>query len=307
MNGAFAWILAHPTLEDLHLSSINIPRDTTAALNPRPRTPLKRLTLDEANVTLDGLRGVMSIPIALEYLYIEQAHPPGEKYNRLATRDAQAFIDIISLQKHSLETFTYICNESTLSPRVPWTHIRQETDLSMFEVLRQLSISGCNHSYMMTWCARCKAPPRLQRLTVDELVYIDVVINEDLPPNEPPIFIKEVMAATPHLKQLDLVGTSDDFDLSAPWMVRPREATAVDGIVRPVLYGEREPENVLMYVNDQQGFRVANMDDWLPPEDETSEDDDFAFGDVLGGTGDEEEDDEEETSEEEDVDDDDEE
>ena len=70
MEREYTWILAHPTLEDLHFSSINLPHDVSGAVHPSSNSPLKRLTLDEANVTLDGLRSVLSFPRALECLYI---------------------------------------------------------------------------------------------------------------------------------------------------------------------------------------------------------------------------------------------
>ncbi len=71
MERGYAWILAHPPLEDLHLSSVNLTHDVLGVVvYPNFSTPLKRLTLDETNVTLDGLRSVLSFPTALQYLYI---------------------------------------------------------------------------------------------------------------------------------------------------------------------------------------------------------------------------------------------
>jgi hypothetical protein len=68
-NGDWALLFSHPTLIELYLSSVNVAEDTGANL-PDVRTPLKRLTLDEANVTYAGLCAVLSKPRALEYLYI---------------------------------------------------------------------------------------------------------------------------------------------------------------------------------------------------------------------------------------------
>ncbi|KAK4949085.1 hypothetical protein LTR10_012458 [Elasticomyces elasticus] len=326
MQQEYGGILAHPTLEDLHISSINIPKDVVAYLPKDLRSPLKRLTLDEANVTLAGLRAVLSIPEALEYLYIgenrysphERLFPPGQKYNRLPTRNTQGLMDAVGRQKHSLQSLTYICNEITLNPSYIQSTNAPALDLTMFEALRELSVSGSSHSHMLSWCAAAKAPPRLQRLTIDELVFIDVVMEGGLLPGQPPAFIKEAIKAVPQLKQLDIVGTNENFDLSAPWLVQPRDATDVAGrylearkcvlrvlrpptntrIVRPILYGEQEQENVLMYVNDQQGFRVGlHPDDWLQSEIDSSGDEE----DDTDTTSDE--DDEDESSDDEDGDD----
>jgi len=66
----YAAIFIHPTIEELHLSSINLPKDCTDHLPDEIKTPLKRLTLDEANITFNGLRGVLALPRALEEIYI---------------------------------------------------------------------------------------------------------------------------------------------------------------------------------------------------------------------------------------------
>lgn len=68
-----AELFAHPTLLELHISSINLPKHATDNLPPGLKTPLKRLTLDETNVTFEGLRGVLALPEALEYLYIGES------------------------------------------------------------------------------------------------------------------------------------------------------------------------------------------------------------------------------------------
>jgi hypothetical protein len=66
----FSAILVHPTIEHLHLSSINVPSSATEGLPTDVHTPLKHLILDEANVTFSGLRGMLAIPKALEHLYV---------------------------------------------------------------------------------------------------------------------------------------------------------------------------------------------------------------------------------------------
>ncbi|KAK0248698.1 hypothetical protein LTS16_013610 [Friedmanniomyces endolithicus] len=284
MDRGYAWILAHPTLEDLHLSSINLIRDFSKAVAyPRFSTPLKRLTLDETNVTLDGLRSVLSFPKALQYLYVgenryshaEQAFPPQQRYNCLPMRDVQALMEVLRLQKHSLQSLTYISNETSLGQQGLSPRTQMDTDFSMFEVLHEMSLSGCNEAAMSTWCAQNKGPPCLQKLTVDEYVYIDVEVWEGAPSDPPHRFFKDIMSAAPQLKRLDVIGTCT-FDLTLLPVSGFRNATAIAGqylaqkgciarflrgpsrgrIVRPVLYGEVEPANILMYVNDEDGFRV---------------------------------------------------
>ncbi|KAK0289207.1 hypothetical protein LTR54_014574 [Friedmanniomyces endolithicus] len=330
MERGYAWILAHPTLEDLHLSSINLIRDVSrAVVYPGFSTPLKRLTLDETNVTVDGLRSVLSFPKALQYLYIgenryshaEQAFPPKQSYNCLPMRDVQALMEVLRLQKHSLQSLTYISNETFLGQQGLGPRTQIDTDFSMFEALHEMSLSGCNEAVMSTWCAQNKGPPCLQKLTVDEYVYIDVEVYKGAPSDQPHRFFKDVMKAAPQLKQLDIIGTCA-FDLSLPPMSGFRNATAIAGqylaqkgcivrflrgpsrgrIVRPVLYGEEEPANILMYVNDQDGFRVAER--LVSPDymDDMGSDEELSWNALGTGissdeeeTGDEDEMDDEET------------
>ncbi|KAK0366597.1 hypothetical protein LTR02_007678 [Friedmanniomyces endolithicus] len=301
MERGYAWILAHPPLEDLHLSSVNLTHDVLGVVvYPNFSTPLKRLTLDETNVTLDGLRSVLSFPTALQYLYIEQAFPPNQSYNCLAMRDVKAFMEVLRSQKHSLQSFTYISNETSLGPESPGSHTQMDVDFSMFEALHEMSLSGCNEAIMSTWCARNKGPPCLQKLTVDEYVYMDVSAYEGALSDQPHRFFKDIMEAAPHLKQLDMIGTCA-FDLSLPPISGFRNATAVAGqylaqkgcvarflrvpsrgrIVRPVLYGEVEPANILMYVNDEDGFRVAERLVYPDYMDDIGSDEELSW-DALG-------------------------
>ncbi|KAK1079375.1 hypothetical protein LTR33_006444 [Friedmanniomyces endolithicus] len=326
MEREYTWILAHPTLEDLHLSSINLPHDVSGAVHPSSNSPLKRLTLEEANVTLDGLRSVLSFPRALECLYIgenryshiEQAFPRGQRYNCLAIRDVEAFMKILRLQKHSLQSFTYISNEISLGAQGPGPRKQIDVDFSMFEALRKMSLSGCHERTMLTWCAQNKGPPCLEELTVDEYVLCDVLVDEEPPANQPHGFFKELTEAAPRLGQFDVTVTSS-FDFSVPPMVHAREAAAVAGqylaekgcvscfwrgpnrrrIVRPVLFGEVEPENFLMYVNDEDGFRVAAKPLSLGNMDGSNEHDGEVDGEASEDVSDESEDDDEMSSDEE--------
>ena len=65
-----ASIFALPALQDLHISSANILASSTSLIPSTFRSSLKRLTLDECNLTMDGLKNLMAVPAALEYLYI---------------------------------------------------------------------------------------------------------------------------------------------------------------------------------------------------------------------------------------------
>lgn len=69
VTGHYSAIFAHPTLLDLTLSSANILEDTSKDLQGI-KTPLKRLVLDECNLSIEGLQGILSLPRALETLYI---------------------------------------------------------------------------------------------------------------------------------------------------------------------------------------------------------------------------------------------
>ena len=73
VKGAYGAIFAHPTVRELTLSSANLRDDVTERVKTGTRTPLRRLTLDECNVSFGALREILLLPVALEYLFLGMA------------------------------------------------------------------------------------------------------------------------------------------------------------------------------------------------------------------------------------------
>lgn len=65
-------LFTHPTLEELTLSCANIQGTMLGGYQDSEHTPLRSLTLIECNFDCEGLRKVLSIPSALEYLHLGQ-------------------------------------------------------------------------------------------------------------------------------------------------------------------------------------------------------------------------------------------
>lgn len=67
----FRALFCNLSVEELTISCATVP-DTLVDLAKKIdfRTPMKRLTLIECNVTHDGLQGILRMPKALEYLYL---------------------------------------------------------------------------------------------------------------------------------------------------------------------------------------------------------------------------------------------
>lgn len=69
-------LFAHPSVQDLTMSCVNIYEAYTERILAMPRTPLKRLTLIECNIGLEALDNLLSLPRALEHLYLGKRSPP---------------------------------------------------------------------------------------------------------------------------------------------------------------------------------------------------------------------------------------
>lgn len=84
------------------------------------RTPLKTLILDECNICCEGLRALLSLPNALETLYLgenchnmhhfEHSIPLGS--NLLFFRKPKEMLRALEQQKHSLKSLTYLTPSS---------------------------------------------------------------------------------------------------------------------------------------------------------------------------------------------------
>lgn len=63
-------IFLHPTLRQLHISCVSIVNVEDFTRQGQHSTPLQHLTLEECNITHEGLAGILSFPMALETLHL---------------------------------------------------------------------------------------------------------------------------------------------------------------------------------------------------------------------------------------------
>ncbi|KAH9845699.1 hypothetical protein Tdes44962_MAKER01130 [Teratosphaeria destructans] len=295
----YADVFALENLEELHLSSVNI-IDTTACHFKARRTKLKRLKLDEANISMKGLRTILAMPRALEHLYLgenvnspDQAdYPPGQEYNTLIDRNPDEFLDILSQHASTLKTLTYIPAITQLdfdhrpNLRLSGPGLSPFLRLEQTTIHSYLSLSSIHQLFFRT---PDHAPPNLQSLHItsgfDELIF-DPSLTEDVGQNLP---IRRLALQTPttlpSLKTLKF--TFDRIDL------RPetRHLISIIGrslmatgtalrdygvefevlqlpprgrIVAPLLYGETVRPETRMFSNmDRPGRFVANVAGWI--------------------------------------------
>lgn len=69
-DSQFVQILSHPTLINLTLSCAELHEDELHVLQQRPKSPLRKLTLIECNVTLGALAYILCLPQALEEFHL---------------------------------------------------------------------------------------------------------------------------------------------------------------------------------------------------------------------------------------------
>ncbi|KAF2773476.1 hypothetical protein EJ03DRAFT_333584 [Teratosphaeria nubilosa] len=172
----YADVFALENLEDLHLSSVNI-IDTTACNLKRHSTNLKKLKLDEANISMKGLRTILAIPRALEHLYLgenvhspeQQDYPPGQEYNTLIDRNPDEFLDILSQHASTLQTLTYIPSITPLyfshrpDIRLSGPGLHHFLKLELITIHSYLSLSTIRSLFFRT---PDHAPPNLQSLHI---------------------------------------------------------------------------------------------------------------------------------------------
>ena len=111
-------IFLHPTVTKLHVSCMNILDHLSESIsgNLKGRTPLKNLILEECNISCDGLEALLSLPTALESLYLgENCHnfrhfrePRPVRSNYLFLSQSKGTLRALEQQKHSLKALTYL-------------------------------------------------------------------------------------------------------------------------------------------------------------------------------------------------------
>lgn len=188
-------------------------------------------------------------------------------------------MEILSLQQRSLETLTY-------SPKQPgdWGVLHSPSDFPLdagsfraFEKLRAVSLIGECGMMSHFFLHKATAPPNLTFLAVGHNAFMELFTRQDVTLGQPPRFVSMLTSAIEPLQQLDVV--CDLFDFGEPGRgfqserergiivsagnflkqkgVRLRVLRPLSRLrfVRPILYGETEPMDILIYVNDDQAFR----------------------------------------------------
>ncbi|KAK4543355.1 hypothetical protein LTR36_005714 [Oleoguttula mirabilis] len=327
VQGIYGFIFAHPSLQELHMSSANLPRNTTELIPRGSKTPLKQLTLDECNITVEALQSILSYPTGLQYLYIgenlysldEERYPAGQDYNQLCEREPAAFIAALSQQQHSLETLVY-------SPQIiPFPRLARPAtaglSLNAFCQLCEVDLPQPCRILRNLLASDLTAPPKLTKLSASGLRYEWLFDFEDVGPNsEPgmrvPSVIQNAASALPNLKELVLcferlylstdtttgfpgdmnIATAGKFLQQRGVTLRILQEPSRTSCVRPILYGEAEKEDTLVYTNDDVGFRPSSRVRPGPHRDELVNEE--SGGDSYAGNESEdwEDDDEEDES-----------
>ncbi|KAK5109663.1 hypothetical protein LTR62_006785 [Meristemomyces frigidus] len=298
INGDFIHLLMHPTIEELHLSSINIPDDATELICPDVHTPLKRLTLDEANVTIRGLHGLLAIPKALEYLYIgensysprESRYPPGQDYNDLCSKDIDGLVATLHQQRASLQTLVYHRKRDIAHYNQSFPQSYRGPDFSTFTALRTLTITYDFEAMTRGLDRSTTTAPNLESLTVDDFAMTAALERGN--DTVCPALFKDLASANPKLRNVDIV--CEIFRMADSFYHRPR-GRGHGGIkaigeylhgkditfcvllppthpryVPPFLYAEQVAEHRLWYQNDEAGIR--NLESFRGEEDSDDED-----------------------------------
>ncbi|OTA34170.1 hypothetical protein BTJ68_06311 [Hortaea werneckii EXF-2000] len=282
-----ASIFALPALQDLHISSANILASSTSLMPSTFRSSLKRLTLDECNLTMDGLKNLMAVPAALEYLYIGENHyspeeedfPTPQPYNELCRRDPEAFISAIAQQKHSLTSFVYDAKQNMADWSVTPTRPQSAgSGFSNFEKLSDMDVASPNYFLTSLFISSDTAPPNLKSIRFAGIEMHGVLFEELQQARSAhagddfavPALIRRIVAAAPKLEEIaitfDRIAGDLEEELREPIQItgkylqerkinfRLLQQPTRFQLVRPQLFGEELRPDELIYANDGTEF-----------------------------------------------------
>ncbi|CAK1364880.1 unnamed protein product [Cercospora beticola] len=163
----FPGLFLHPCLEELTISCVNFDLGYENFPACQKVTPLKRLTLIECNVHSRALLAILSLPRALEHLYLgenrdhqwERSHLP---CNDLLSDDEDEFFEALTQQACSLKTFAY-------RPRKPekLTAFSGRHCFSAMQVLESVSIHGKLGTSNTLEASILSTSPNLQTLVLE--------------------------------------------------------------------------------------------------------------------------------------------
>nr|POE68869.1 hypothetical protein CFP56_66883 [Quercus suber] len=218
--GTYASIFAHPTLQELRISSASLADDALDLVPADLKTPLKSLKFDQCNISHKSLTRVLAIPQALEKLSIaeviggEEPTPTSQSYNILADGDPPAFEFALSQQHASLKSLYYASsigiNPDSLRDEFPTG--RSSINLSKFSQLEKISIESPCFRLEQALLSPKSGPPCLKELRI-RATYSIKVIEPMIPSNNTVVtqprewanYILSVAKAFPSLSKVEVV------------------------------------------------------------------------------------------------------
>ncbi|KAK5175450.1 uncharacterized protein LTR77_000589 [Saxophila tyrrhenica] len=172
-------IFLHPTLKYLNISCVNIPEDLFDEVSERAITPLQHLVLEECNISVRGLHGLLGLPTGLEHLVLgENAHNARQfdneveaSYNHLFRTNASAVVKALGQQNHSLKSLVYVAASASvfadsqlLRRMAEGRQAGVDAGFADFHALESITSSGANFTFERAVLSSAP-PPNLKVLT----------------------------------------------------------------------------------------------------------------------------------------------
>lgn len=233
-------LFLHPTIRELHISCVNIIDDLVEHIpaNMERCTPLKNLVLEECNICCHGLEAILSLPTALESLYLgENCHnirhfeaPIPSNSNHLFIHEPHVTLRALKRQEDSLKSLTYVTplhyDSRTIHALLSDREGRCAGDggFSKFRLLEEITLIG--HCRAFERCVMSvNSPPKLKRVASKApRPYFDEVVlgapDDGTNPTSVLPFLRAPAASIPKcLEQLDVTYT-DLLGMSVAAFVR---------------------------------------------------------------------------------------
>ncbi|KAF2211345.1 hypothetical protein CERZMDRAFT_98655 [Cercospora zeae-maydis SCOH1-5] len=283
-------IVQLPLLQSLTLSCVNIKDDLAENIRHASFTALKTLTLEEINITHQGLRALLSLPKALEVLHLgENCHnvrhfedvvDPAASH--LFENDPAATLEAIGQQRHSLKSLTYVTPEMRNGWRIkPPSHV--DAGFAAFPLLEHVTLHGkCPNFERAVMSSR--SPPNLKSLTyqIDQIFWPPYMDRSLDSPLNPIPFIRAPSSSVPKsLTSLRIIGQPQDFTTPMKHQVEAAARSMKEMGIHleflfenwspyypPYLYGEPVPTTFTIY---DGGWKETSPDQdlgmWYTVED----------------------------------------
>nr|POE63013.1 hypothetical protein CFP56_03916 [Quercus suber] len=299
--GTYASIFAHPSLQELRISSANLADDALDLVPANLRTPLKSLIFDQCNVnaTVSGAIDKADKDTG-EVDGGERPMPTTQWYNLLADGDPSAFELALSQQQASMKSLYYAAG-SIVDPeqiRQALLRKRYSLNLSKFHRLEKVTIGAPCYQLERALLSRTYGPSGLKELKIcgtnSTKLIRPAIPSNDAVQRQPRVwanYVISVAGAFPSLSGVEVVFGRDRLRCFTALPLEEIDAiNAVNSMlterggklsvavvhpnnrfVPPILYGEHEPTVMQVFETDK-GFVCTTQ---IPRVlDEQSEDED---------------------------------